>query len=119
MQVNGRRSLRWVHGLLAVVLFFLARWLGSTMELPTIDEKWGDYEKGENLGIYYDGSFVSVPSVKGVFSDGNAQISPMNSYEEAESLASTIRIGGLKLELEELHSKVVGAQLGVEAISTC
>ena len=76
------------------------------------------YEKGEPLGIYYDGSFVSVPSVKGVFSDGNAQISPMNSYEEAESLASTIRIGGLKLELEELHSKVVGAQLGVEAIST-
>ena len=76
------------------------------------------YEKGETLGIYYDGSFVSVPSVKGVFSDGNAQISPMSSYEEAESLASTIRIGGLKLELEELHSKVVGAQLGVEAIST-
>ena len=76
------------------------------------------YEKGETLGIYYDGSFVSVPSVKGVFSDGNAQISPMNSYEEAESLASTIRIGGLRLELEELHSKVVGAQLGVEAIST-
>ena len=76
------------------------------------------YEKNETLGIYYDGAFVSVPSVKGVFSDGNAQISPMSSYEEAESLASTIRIGGLKLELEELHSKVVGAQLGVEAIST-
>ena len=76
------------------------------------------YEKGETLGIYYDGSFVSVLSVKGVFSDGNAQISPMSSYEEAESLASTIRIGGLRLELEELHSKVVGAQLGVEAIST-
>ena len=76
------------------------------------------YEKSETLGIYYDGAFVSVPSVKGVFSDGNAQISPMSSYEEAESLASTIRIGGLKLELEELHSKVVGAQLGVEAIST-
>lgn len=76
------------------------------------------YEKGETLGIYYDGSFVSVPRVNGVFSDGNAQISPMESYEEAENLASTIRIGGLKLELEELHSKVVGAQLGVEAIDT-
>ena len=76
------------------------------------------YEKGETLGIYYDGSFVSVPSVKGVFSDGNAQISPMNSYEEAESLASTIRIGGLKLELEELRSNVVGAQLGEQAVAT-
>lgn len=76
------------------------------------------YEKGETLGIYYDGSFVSVPRVNGVFTDGSAQISPMDSYEEAEKLASTIRIGGLKLELEELHSKVVGAQLGVEAIDT-
>lgn len=76
------------------------------------------YAKGETLGIYYDGSFVSVPSVNGVFTDGNAQISPMESFEAAESLASTIRIGGLKLELEELHSKVVGAQLGVEAIDT-
>lgn len=76
------------------------------------------YEKGETLGIYYDGSFVSVPSVKSVLTDGRAQISPMESYEAADSLASTIRIGGLKLELEELHSKVVGAQLGVEAIDT-
>ena len=76
------------------------------------------YEKGERLAIYYDGVIISAPSVNGVFTDGNAQISPMESYEEAENLASTIRIGGLKLELEELHSKVVGAQLGVEAIDT-
>ena len=38
--------------------------------------------------------------------------------EEAQQLASTIRIGGLKLELEELRSNVVGAQLGSEAIRT-
>ncbi len=76
------------------------------------------YEKGETLAIYYDGEFVSVPSVNGVFTEGNAQITPMESIEAAESLASTIRIGGLKLELEEVHSKVVGAQLGEEAIET-
>ena len=76
------------------------------------------YEKGETLAIYYDGSFISVPNVNGEFTDGQAQISPMESYEKAESLASTIRIGGLKLELEELHSKVVGAQLGQDAIET-
>ncbi|MDE6017022.1 MAG: protein translocase subunit SecD [Acetatifactor sp.] len=86
-------------------------------------EKFADatrnaYQKGETLAIYYDGEFVSVPGVNGVFTDGTAQISPMESAEAAEKLASTIRIGGLKLELEELHSKVVGAQLGVEAIDT-
>lgn len=76
------------------------------------------YEKGETLGIYYDGSFVSVPRVEAVLTEGRASISPMESFAEADNLASTIRIGGLKLELEELHSKVVGAQLGVEAIDT-
>ncbi|MBR1854952.1 MAG: protein translocase subunit SecD [Lachnospiraceae bacterium] len=76
------------------------------------------YQNGESIAIYYDGEFVSVPSVKSVISDGSAQISPMESAAAAEQLASTIRIGGLKVELEELHSKVVGAQLGVEAINT-
>lgn len=76
------------------------------------------YQNGESIAIYYDGEFVSVPSVNAVISDGSAQISPMESAAAAEQLASTIRIGGLKVELEELHSKVVGAQLGVEAINT-
>lgn len=76
------------------------------------------FERGESLAIYYDGSIISAPGVNAVIHDGSAQISPMESYERAENLASTIRIGGLKLELEELHSKVVGAQLGVEAIDT-
>ena len=76
------------------------------------------YDKKETLAIYYDGSIISAPNVKAVITDGSAQISPMESFERAENLASTIRIGGLRLELEELHSKVVGAQLGVEAIDT-
>ncbi len=76
------------------------------------------YAKGETLGIYYDGQFVSVPRVNSVITEGSAIIEGQTSFEEAEKLASTIRIGGLKLELEELHSKVVGAQLGVEAIET-
>jgi len=72
----------------------------------------------ETLGIYYDGEFVTVPEVQSVITEGTAQISGSRTFEDAERLASTIRIGGLKLELEELHSKVVGAQLGVEAIET-
>ena len=42
----------------------------------------------------------------------------MADAQEAEELASTIRIGGLNLELSELRSSVVAAQLGQEAIST-
>ena len=52
LQVNGRRSLRWVPALLTVVLFGIALWLGNTLELPTIDEKWGDYEQVEKMQTY-------------------------------------------------------------------
>lgn len=75
-------------------------------------------EKGESIGIYYDGDFVSVPNVESEITDGNAQITGMSSIEEAQNLASTIRIGALSVELEELSSEVVGAQLGQEAITT-
>ena len=76
------------------------------------------YEKQESLAIYYDDKIISAPMVNSVISDGNAQITGSFTYEEADALASTIRIGGLKLELEELRSNVVGAQLGSAAIST-
>ena len=70
------------------------------------------------IAIYYDGQIISAPHVQAIISDGHAVITGQSSIEEAEQLASTIRIGGLKLELEEIHSKVVGAQLGTEAIET-
>ncbi|MBQ8592051.1 MAG: protein translocase subunit SecD [Lachnospiraceae bacterium] len=68
--------------------------------------------------IEYDGNVISAPSVNEPILDGVAVITGMASIEEAEKLASTIRIGGLKLELEELRSNVVGAQLGEAAIES-
>lgn len=76
------------------------------------------YENGESIAIYYDDEFVSVPNVQAAITDGNAVITGQSTAAEAEQLASTIRIGGLKLELEELRSNVVGAQLGSAAIQT-
>lgn len=76
------------------------------------------YEKGESIAIYYDNKIISAPMVNAAITDGNAQITGSFTFEEADVLASTIRIGGLKLELEELRSNVVGAQLGSAAIST-
>jgi len=96
------------------------------VELTLTDEgavKFADatseaYSKGETIAIYYDNAIVSAPSVNSVITDGMAQITGGFDMEEADQLASTIRIGGLKIQLEELHSKIVGAQLGEEAIST-
>ncbi|ADL34730.1 protein-export membrane protein SecDF [Butyrivibrio proteoclasticus B316] len=76
------------------------------------------YANGESIGIYYDGQFISVPKVQAAITDGKAVITGMTDYENAANLASMIRIGGLKLQLNELRSNVVGAQLGSDAIRT-
>ena len=73
---------------------------------------------GKHIAIVYDGMIYSNPVVQAAITGGKASISGMSSYEEADKLASTIRIGSLSLELEELRSNVVGAKLGQEAIST-
>ena len=73
---------------------------------------------GKRIAIIYDGKMYSNPVVQEPITQGQCQISGMSSYEEAETLASTIRIGSLSLELEELRSNVVGAKLGQEAINT-
>lgn len=73
---------------------------------------------GGYLPIVYDGEIISYPQVKQAITGGTAQISGMKTYEEAEVLATQIRIGSLSLELQELESSVVGAQLGSQAISS-
>ena len=72
----------------------------------------------DSIAIYYDGDLISVPNVNAVIENGRAEISGNMTYEEADNIASTIRIGGLNVELKEISSEVVGAQLGQEAVST-
>ncbi len=73
---------------------------------------------GDIIYIVYDGEVVSAPRVQSAIIGGNCVIEGMGSYEAASTLASTIRIGSLNLELEEISSKVVSAKLGDNAVST-
>lgn len=73
---------------------------------------------GNRLPIVYDGEIISYPVVQSPILGGSAVITGMADFEEAESLASYIRIGSLSLQLTELQSNVVGAQLGSNAVST-
>ena len=77
----------------------------------------GEDEK-RYIYIIYNGEIISAPYVKTVITNGGVMIDNMESLEYAERLASTIRIGAIPLELEELRSNVVGAKLGREAIET-
>ena len=73
---------------------------------------------GQPIYIVYDNQVISAPIVQEAITGGQCSIDGMADYEEANNLASTIRIGSLSLELEELRSNVVGARLGQTAIST-
>lgn len=73
---------------------------------------------GDIVYIIYDNEVVSAPRVQTAISGGNAEINKIGSYEEADQLATTIRIGALPLTLKQVRSNIVGATLGTDAIST-
>lgn len=76
----------------------------------------------ENIGnpiyIIYDDQVISAPNVQEAITKGECTIDGMESFEAAENLASSIRIGSLPVELKELRSNVVSAKLGVNAIES-
>lgn len=72
---------------------------------------------GQQTYIIYDGTILSAPKVNEAITGGKAQIDGQSSLEEAEALASNIRIGALTLSLDEISHKVESAQLGSDALS--
>lgn len=73
---------------------------------------------GKPIYIVYDNQIISYPTVNTVIENGQAVIEGNFTYESANSLATYIRLGALKLNLNEIRSNVVGAKLGDEALST-
>ena len=73
---------------------------------------------GYRIYIIYDNAVQSAPTVSEAIDTGNAVINGLGSYENAEQLADTIKIGALPLELSQLQYNIVGAKLGQEAIET-
>lgn len=72
----------------------------------------------EQLAIVYDEKLVSAPQLVSEISDGECWISGSFTAESAAQLSSTLRIGALPLELENIHDNVVGATLGSQALKS-
>lgn len=72
----------------------------------------------QRISIVYDDQVISSPQCTKAITGGDVMIDNMESYDSAKNLASTIRIGCLPVELEEVSSKVVGATLGQNAVNT-
>jgi len=76
------------------------------------------YDPRNVIAIVYDGVVQSAPRVQNVITGNSAVIEGQETFEEAQELATTIRIGALPIELEEIRSQIVGAKLGERAIET-
>ncbi len=88
-------------------------------------DKWGEATTtaaagNQSIGIYYNDHFISVPSVNEPILNGDCVITMSGTdeetYKQAQKVATFIRAGAINLELEELESNVVGAQLGGDAL---
>lgn len=58
---------------------------------------------GESISIVFDGKVISAPIVEETITGGEAVINGMESMEEAEQIAASIRMGSLGLCLEKIE----------------
>lgn len=74
---------------------------------------------GQVISIYMDSDLVSAPTVEAVITDGKAVINNIDTEDEAKSIASMIKSGALPVTLKTVSAKVVGPQLGQNALPEC
>ena len=93
LQVNRRPWLRWAPAVLAVALFALAVVLGNKWELPTIDEKWGDYESVENMQTF---KMDGLRTVK-CFGSSKALAAKLQGVDGVYGLKTYVRRHGIEV----------------------
>ncbi len=78
------------------------------------------YSGGVNgiLAIVYDSDVISAPRCESAINSNKATISGSFTFDEVKTLANTIKIGALPLELNQIQYSIVGAQLGSNALKT-
>lgn len=109
LQFNGRKSLRWVPGILTFVLFAIALWLGNTLELPTIDEKWGDYEQVENLRTY---EMEGLQTVK-CYGSSKAFSAKMQTVPGVYGVKTYVRRHGVEILFDPARTDTVKIQAAI------
>ncbi len=109
LQINGHTACRWVPGLLAVALFGMALWLGTTLELPTIDEKWGDYEKAEQLQTY---QMEGLQTIK-CFGSSKAFAAKMQSVPGVYGVRTFVRRHGIEVTYDPAVTDTLKIQAAI------
>lgn len=72
---------------------------------------------GNILGIFLDGSPISLPVVNDEIKDGQAQISGSFDVKSAQALVRNLNYGALPVPIELISTQTVGASLGQSAVN--
>ena len=86
---------------------------------PTGSRTWAKLT-GDNVGrpiaIVLDDIVYSAPNVNGVIEGGNSEISGNFTVEEAQDLASVLKIGKIDAPAKIIQEQIVGPTLGQDAV---
>jgi preprotein translocase subunit SecD len=72
---------------------------------------------GRNLAIVLDERIESAPYIKVPIEDGEAEITGINSIEEAKNIEIVLQTGALPITLHEEESSYIGPTLGRDSLS--
>src|SRR4030042_2068867 len=72
---------------------------------------------GRNLAIVLDEEVKSAPYIRVPIPDGNAEITGINSLEEAKNIEIVLQFGALPVNLKIEESSTVGPKLGMESLN--
>jgi preprotein translocase subunit SecD len=68
------------------------------------------------VGIFLDDKLITAPVIQDVIPSGNATISGQRSVQEAQDLSKILNAGALPVQMKEIYSTSVGANLGSQAL---
>ncbi|WCK53610.1 protein translocase subunit SecD [Aneurinibacillus sp. Ricciae_BoGa-3] len=71
---------------------------------------------GQPVGIFLDDKLITAPRISSVIPTGNAQIDGQRSVQEAQDLSKILNAGALPVQMKEIYSTSVGANLGSQAL---
>lgn len=72
---------------------------------------------GKTLGIFLDGTPISLPVIREEIASGNTEISGSFKIEEARTLVRDLNYGALPVPVALASVQTIGASLGVEAVA--
>ncbi len=72
---------------------------------------------GKVIGIFLDGTPISLPVVNDAITDGKAVITGTFAIEEARSLARNLNYGALPVKVVLVGTQSIGASLGSDAVN--